>query len=662
MKYRRANNYSINNGACNISFIFIFYINLCMLFPKAVTSFYFFFLLMFARNSLCAQDNANYKSLFTTGEQKWFKRELADAAYFLQSYLRKVPEPNDNNEVVNANDLLGVVYLTKSMYDSALYFSSAAFAAIEKINNKKLLPNLYQNKARIYNQLGDLENTIKYFSIADSLYAISDEKILRDISVYTAAALGSIFQEQRQYDKAKEYYERAIQQSANQPTISPLVQSLEALASLYIQKNEYSKAKELFYNKVFPVVNKDSDSSLLMYAYFDLGDIHSNLNNTDSAFFYYNHAINLMYKGNELYKLDVAFIKLAKLYFQNGNVEQAKMFCDSTLKWARQNNNPQQVIACYQLLADIAVKEKHFEKAIFYLQNKEQCSDSLLNSGNMELSNKLYVLNKVKEKDLSIASLSEANKINEALIKEREIMNYLLVGLVILLLLLSVIFFNRLKLKKQLEQHKAVTNERQRIITDLHDDVGATLSSMHIYGGLAENVWHTQPVASKEMVAKITQQSRDLMTRMGDIIWSMKPADEEKYTLEARLKNYCNELLSPKNISCYFSIDEKLAASITHPEARKNILLIAKEAINNVSKYSAARRVYISLLSKENNIILSVTDDGKGFDTAITTLGNGLHNIQQRCKQLNGLYNITSGAEGTSITCTFPIAIISHIL
>ncbi|CAN5767839.1 hypothetical protein BH10BAC2_BH10BAC2_31130 [soil metagenome] len=617
----------------------------------------------FTYNNLYAQPGSpsSHKQLFTEGERQWFKRNLPEAVFYLSTYIKKEKQPTDSNDFVNANDLLAVVYLTKSMYDSALYFSSAAFAAIVKIHNKRLLPNLYQNKARLYNQLGDLENTIKYFLIADSLYAVSDEKKLRDIGVYTATALGNVFQELRQYDKAKEYYERAIQKSANHHNIYPLVQSLEALASLYVENKEYEKATDIFYNKVFPAIGKDADSSVLMYTYLVLGDIHRNFNSTDSAFFYYNRAIIMMYQGNELYKLDMAFVKLAGLHLQNGNLPQAKKFCDSTLKWARQNNNPKQVIACYQLLAEIAVKEKRFEKALFYVQQKEQWSDSLLNSENIQLSNKLYVLNKVKEKDLSIASLSEANKVNEALIKERETINYLLIGLVILSLLLSFIFFNRLKLKKQLEQHKAVTNERQRIITDLHDDVGATLSSMHIYGGLAENVWYTQPEASKEMVTKITQQSKDLMARMGDIIWSMKPADEEKYTLEARLKNYCNELLAPKNIPCYFSIDEKLAASVTNPEARKNILLIAKEAINNISKYSGARRVYISLLRKENSLFFSLTDDGKGFELATATLGNGLHNIQLRCKQLNGLSHIVSGAEGTSITCTFPIAIISHI-
>lgn len=183
---------------------------------------------------------------------------------------------------------------------------------------------------------------------------------------------------------------------------------------------------------------------------------------------------------------------------------------------------------------------------------------------------------------------------------------------------------------------------------------------MHIYGGLAEKVWHTKPDASKELLLKITTQSKELMDRMSDIIWSMKPTDAAHHTIEMRLKNYCNELLTPKNIFCTFNIDDKLSSALTQPETRKNILLIAKEAINNASKYSAAKRVYISLLKKENNIILSITDDGKGFDAATATQGNGLQNIQMRCSQLKGVFKITSNAGGTSITCIFPIAIISH--
>lgn len=216
-------------------------------------------------------------------------------------------------------------------------------------------------------------------------------------------------------------------------------------------------------------------------------------------------------------------------------------------------------------------------------------------------------------------------------------------------------------MRLKVEKETSIARERERIITDLHDDIGATLSSMHIYGDLAKNMWDTQPDDSKKMIDRITGTSKDLMSRMGDIIWSMKPADEEKFTLEARLTNYCNELLAPKNIVVTFDIDRDLAASITNPEVRKNILLIAKEALNNIAKYSGASMASVSIKKVNAVLELTISDNGKGFDIGATGQGNGLGNIKSRCAMLNGNCEIESeSGQGVVVSCIFPIAIISH--
>jgi signal transduction histidine kinase/ligand-binding sensor domain-containing protein len=246
-------------------------------------------------------------------------------------------------------------------------------------------------------------------------------------------------------------------------------------------------------------------------------------------------------------------------------------------------------------------------------------------------------------------------------------------GLVITAIVLLVNYRQKQKLKRlkseneimklNAMQDSIVQNERDRIIAALHDDVGATLSSMHIYGDLAHAVWDMQPQQSKEMVGKISSQSKELMARMSDIVWSLKPAGEEKNTLIVRLKNYTQDLLAGKGIAASFNIDEATAAAIVHPMARKNILLIAKEAINNIAKYSEAVQATFTLNRQNDTIHLIISDDGKGFDKANIKAGNGLGNIMQRCKQLNGSFDITTAAgKGVTITCTFPLTIISHII
>jgi signal transduction histidine kinase/ligand-binding sensor domain-containing protein len=240
----------------------------------------------------------------------------------------------------------------------------------------------------------------------------------------------------------------------------------------------------------------------------------------------------------------------------------------------------------------------------------------------------------------------------------------LLLGLLMALLFAAVRLYVRSKLRKQkekLDKQLAIQSERERITADLHDDVGATLSSMHIYGDLANTVWDTQPQQSKEMVGKISLQSKELMNRMSDIVWSLKPPGEEKNSFTGRLKNYTYDLLTGKNIAAVFAIDEALVAKVINPLARKNILLITKEAINNIAKYSQATQAIITFKQQEQDVVLTISDNGKGFDKSLLSNGNGLSNIEQRCKQLSGNCIIdTVPGQGVTITCLFPIAIISH--
>jgi signal transduction histidine kinase len=96
------------------------------------------------------------------------------------------------------------------------------------------------------------------------------------------------------------------------------------------------------------------------------------------------------------------------------------------------------------------------------------------------------------------------------------------------------------------EKETGIARERERIIADLHDDVGATLSSLNIYGQLAEKVWNDKPEESRSLVNKIATTASALMGRMGDIIWSMKIVEEEKFSLESRLKIIAPSCCRPK--------------------------------------------------------------------------------------------------------------------
>ncbi len=196
---------------------------------------------------------------------------------------------------------------------------------------------------------------------------------------------------------------------------------------------------------------------------------------------------------------------------------------------------------------------------------------------------------------------------------------------------------------------------RQKISQDLHDDIGASLSSLQIYGAIAEKTFKDEPQKALEMLHKISVQSKAIMENMGDIVWSMKTSDSSTTSLEAKIKNYSVELLGDNNIDFKFSIVPAAEIALKNATARKNILLIIKEALNNIAKYSKATQATLLINVTDKELELTIHDNGIGFDVLSKQLtGNGLQNMKHRASELGGNLIIESAANtGTKLYAKF---------
>lgn len=230
----------------------------------------------------------------------------------------------------------------------------------------------------------------------------------------------------------------------------------------------------------------------------------------------------------------------------------------------------------------------------------------------------------------------------------------------VLMIWLIIRTYLRIKLNEQREaiaKQQVLMNERNRISADLHDDIGATLSSMHLYSDMASEYWDTNPEQSRKMIHRIKSQSNELMMNMGDIIWSMKAGTDEQDSLYAKLLQLKIDLLNPVNIQLDLNIDLDIDLAMQQPNYRKNILLIIKESLNNIAKYSKASKASISMLKVNNAIHLSIIDNGIGFSKHTINQGNGLQNMVNRATFLGGTCDIISNeGEGCRIECKIPIA------
>lgn len=217
---------------------------------------------------------------------------------------------------------------------------------------------------------------------------------------------------------------------------------------------------------------------------------------------------------------------------------------------------------------------------------------------------------------------------------------------------------NRRKLARQkikFQEQLALEKQRQKITADLHDDIGASLSSLQINSAVAGQLLTKDIQAAKNLLTKIQEQTRNLADKIGDIVWSMKPGKDEFMSLSRRVKNFASEILGSSRMAYSVNIEPAVDKLVKDIALRKNLVLIMKEAINNTAKYSQANQVTIGMQHNDGHIYLQVVDNGVGFNLMQAT-GNGIDNMRKRAGELGGTLTVGSiVGKGTEVSAQIPL-------
>ncbi len=230
------------------------------------------------------------------------------------------------------------------------------------------------------------------------------------------------------------------------------------------------------------------------------------------------------------------------------------------------------------------------------------------------------------------------------------------IGLAFVTMVVLVIrFYYHRKLEKQrmlFEKQKAIDQERTRIAMEMHDDLGSGLTRIrYLAGALPSN----SPEATKEKAQKIESSAKVLVDNMNDIIWTMKSDNNSLDEALAYIRKQAAEQLETAGIHYQIDFPKVLPTIKLTNELKRNLLLIAKEAIHNIVKHSAATQVTLSAKLQNRQLELKIMDNGKGIDlTAFNTFGNGLKSMRKRAEEIKGLLEVMN-AQGTTIMVTAQI-------
>ena len=200
---------------------------------------------------------------------------------------------------------------------------------------------------------------------------------------------------------------------------------------------------------------------------------------------------------------------------------------------------------------------------------------------------------------------------------------------------------------------------RKRIATDLHDDVGSSLTRISLLSEVVRKQVDGGDSALVDRLSSIAGLSRELVDSMSDIVWAINPTKDHLSDLSQRMRHFVSDVCTARDIQFRFrtpsaDFDVPMGANI-----RREVFLLFKEAVNNVVRHSGCSQADLEFSIGQQGMVLRVSDNGGGFDVGCASAGHGLRSMRERTMAIGGSFDAQS-RPGGGATLTFTIPLTDH--
>jgi signal transduction histidine kinase len=199
---------------------------------------------------------------------------------------------------------------------------------------------------------------------------------------------------------------------------------------------------------------------------------------------------------------------------------------------------------------------------------------------------------------------------------------------------------------------------RTRIATDLHDDVGSSLSQIAVLSQYASRQAARGGEEAKGSLARITELSGSVVDAMSDVVWSINPARDRMSDLVHRMRRFAVDLLSETEVNLTLDLPADDADEPMAPEVRRQVFLVFKEALHNAARHARASAVRVSFRRERDSLVLVIADDGRGIAASPSgSTGLGLANMRRRAVAIGGTLDVGPGSSGgTEVRLRIPVS------
>jgi two-component system NarL family sensor kinase len=203
--------------------------------------------------------------------------------------------------------------------------------------------------------------------------------------------------------------------------------------------------------------------------------------------------------------------------------------------------------------------------------------------------------------------------------------------------------------------------ERQRLGRELHTGLGQILAAIRLQLEIVATLLPDPPALVGQALSRISTLANDALEQVRSVSGWLHPPEWQRLTLESALE----QLWDISGIPQKFEASLRIQPLPREPDLEVKVLIYraAQEALSNVVRHARATRVHAALETRDNCVILTIRDDGVGFDVAgllrgpaSVASGIGLRSIREQAAALGGKLEIESGPAGTTLLVSVPFS------
>lgn len=560
----------------------------------------------------------------------------------------------------------GLVHSNIGQYDSAFYHFNKTILFCKKNNIPIGIAKAHANIANTYQYKGDYNAAIKQYLLAIKTFEKLKDSLATSVSYQNLSAIYNDYQN----EKLQFYYLKKAEQYLSKSNFVGLGFLYGDIGIGYLKFDKLPEALTYF-RKAEQMSKKDpiTNSSLQFYVVRNFGEYYRISKKYERAIPFYEEASKLSDLAIDLQRKCDLLRVMSDLYLQINNYPKALALATESLTLAKKINAKEIEFKSLKTLAVIYSKINQPQKAYELLEKSDHIKDSIFSDENSKELALLQTQFETEKKDKSIAE--QQIKLKEQgfdLIKNQKQKQLYFVSIVLLtLLLLGIWYFfkQRQKLKNKeietLKQNQEITNlealidgeekERKRIAQELHDGLNSDLSAIkYRLSALEESVLSA---IDTENLAKVINMIDESCAQVRSISHNLMPASILEYGLIESVRAYCLKINNSNDFKIEF---QSFGNSVPLSKKTETVIYrIIQELVANIVKHARATEAMIQFNFREDEIFITVEDNGIGFDTTKIYNGIGHKNIQTRVNFLNAQIDVDSSANGTSFTISIDI-------